>query len=145
MKKEERNRLILSRYEAGYSQEEISKFYGLSQSAISLIIVKKRKGIEGEEIDGRGAKSRLSELDLEELKRLLSLSDEEDFKYWNKWSVQKLIEDNFGVKYHQNYIWSIMERIGYSSQLPQKKDYRKDLKKVEFFKTEKTKEIKKKQ
>lgn len=143
MKKAERNKLIISRHKAGYSQEEIGKFYDLSQSAISLIIVNAKKGIKPIEKERRGAKSRLSETELEELKGLLSSPFEESFKYWNKWSVQKLIEDNFGVKYHENYVWKIMKKIGYSSQLPQKKDYRQDREKVEEFKKKKVVEIKK--
>ena len=49
------------------------------------------------------------------------------------------------MDYHENYIWEIMKKIGFSSQLPQKKDYRQSEKKVSTFKEEKIGQIKKSQ
>lgn len=144
MTKKERNKLIYARYEEGYSQEEIGRFYNLAQSTISLIISNKKKGIPENTEERRGAKSRLSASDLKNLSEILKGSpSEKGFSYWNKWSVQSLIKEEFKVDYHENYIWKIMEIIGFSSQLPQKKDYRQDEKKVKVFKEEKVCEIKK--
>ena len=144
MTKSERNKLIYARYQDGYSQEEIGSFYNLAQSTISLIISNKKKGIPEKMEENRGAKSRLSASDLKKLGLLLKTSPtEKGFLYWNKWSVKALIKEEFDVDYHENYIWKIMEKIGFSSQLPQKKDYRQDPVKVRAFKEDKIAEIKK--
>lgn len=144
MTKKERNKLIYARYEEGYGQEEIGRFYNLAQSTISLIVSNKRKGIPEITEERRGGKSRLSVLDLKKLSKILKDSpSEKGFSYWNKWTVQSLIKEEFDVDYHENYIWKIMEKIGFSSQLPQKKDYRQNEEKVRVFKGEKIGEIKK--
>ena len=142
MTKKERNRLIRARYEEGYSQAEIGKFYGLSQSAVSLILNSTEE--EEEKKEGRrGAKSKLSTLQMDELKKELESPPDEGqgFRYWNKWSVQALIKDKFGVEYHHNYIYVLMKQIGHTSQLPQKKDYRQDPEKVRKYKEQKVIEI----
>ena len=144
MTKSERNIIIHTRYEDGYSQKEIGSFYNLCQSAVSLIIVNIRNGVSKPEEETRGSKSRLSVLDLENLSVLLKSSpSDKGFNYWNKWSVKSVIKEEFGVDYHENYIWRIMEKIGFSSQIPQEKDYRQSSEKVSDFKKIKIAEIKK--
>lgn len=144
MTKKERDELIYARYQDGYSQEEIGKFYNLSQSRVSAIILRKKRGLADREVETRGSKARLSEADLLKLGDLLKNPVEDSvFVHWNKWSVKRLIKDKFGVDYHQNYIWKLMEKIGYSTQRPQKKDYRQNPEKVQDFKKEGAAAIKK--
>lgn len=145
MTKKERNELIYARHQEGYSQEEIGRFYNLSQSAISLIILNKKRNVPEKEEETRGAKSKMSKLQYEELKEVLNTQPASiiGFVHWDKWSIQALIKEKFGVSYHENYIWKIMKKIGFSSQVPQKKDYRQDAAKVEEFKSTKGLEIKK--
>ena len=71
MTKQERNDLIYAPYQEGYSQEEIGKFYDLSQSQVSTIVLKKERGMPERVEETRGAKSRLSEEDLNKLEELL--------------------------------------------------------------------------
>ncbi len=94
MTKAERNTIIYSRYKEGYSQEEIGKFYKLSQSQVSNIVLCKERGIVGPKEETRGSKSRLSDSDLEKLEKLLKTGpdDGQDFAYWNKWRVKELIK-----------------------------------------------------
>ena len=143
--KRERNIIIYTRYKEGYSQEEIGKFYKLSQSQVSKIVLNKERGIVDPEKETRGSKSRLSESDFKALEELLKdpVKEEQGFVYWNKWRVKELIKQTFDVDYHENYIWKLMKKIGFNSQRPQKKDYRQDPLKVENFKEEKIPTIKK--
>lgn len=136
--------MIFDRYNEGYSQNEISKFYGLSQSAVSAIIISVKNGGLENKKETRGVKSRLTDSELDQLLILLkSEQSKEGFSGWNKWSVKELISQNFGVKYHENYIFEIMRKIGYTSQLPSKKDYRQSAEKVAQFKDVKVLAIKK--
>jgi len=143
--KKERNTIIYTRYKEGYSQQEIGKFYKLSQSQVSNIVLKKERGIECAKGERRGSKSRLSESDLKKLAELLKseIKEDQNFGYWNKWRVKALIKETFDVDYHQNYIWKLMEKIDFTSQRPQKKDYRQSPEKVEKFKNEGVANIKK--
>ena len=145
MTKFERDKLIYECHKNGMSQTEIGKIYGLSQSTISEIVIAIRNGFTGDKIETRGSKSRLNDEEKTKLKQILTCSPT-DYGYfmWNKWSIKALISKEFGVDYHENYIWEIMKCIRFSSQLPIKKDYRKDEKKVEIFKTQKAEDIKKK-
>ena len=145
MTNQERNKLIYQQHQKGHSQTLIGQFYGLSQSAVSLIIIEQRSGKAADKEDNRGAESKLSDKDLERLKKLLEEgASQEGFSGWNKWTVQSLIKKEFGVDYHQNYISRLLKRIGYSSQLPVLRDYRQDAAKVKTFKEEKVAELKKK-
>lgn len=144
MTKRQRNNLIYARYQEGYSQEEIGKFYDLSQSQVSTILLEKKRGTAERVEETRGSKPRLSEEDLLKLGELLKSPKEgQDFAYWNKWRVKQLIKDKFDVDYHENYIWKLMKKIGFTSQRPQKKDYRQDPEKVAIFKKEGALAIKK--
>jgi transposase len=143
MTKSKRNKIIYARFQEGYIQK-IGSFYSLSQSAVSLIIVNIRKGVAELKEETRGAAtSRFSVLDLENIiEKLKVLPWEKGFNYWNKWSVKSLIKEEFGVDYHQNYIWDIMDKIGFSSQIPQEKDCRQSSEEISDFKKTKIPEIK---
>lgn len=147
MTKEKRNRLIYDRHKEGISQKEIGRLYGLSQSGVSEIIIACQKGIFCLAKETRGANPRLTKAEKEQLSKDLKEKKATDYGFaadiWDKWSLQVLVEKEFGVKYHENYMWKLMKEIGYSSQKPIKKDYRQDLKKVNEFKNEKAGYIKK--
>lgn len=143
MTKKERNKLIYARHKEGYTQKELGKFYGLSQSAISLILIKEKEGSAESEKETRGQKSRLGDSDILLLRELLKHPEKQRISHWNKHSIKSLIKDAFGVDYHENYIWYIMKKIGFSSQRPQKKDYRQNENEVALFKSEKAKALKK--
>jgi len=145
MTNSERNKKIYACHKNGKSQEEIGKIFGLSQSAVSKIVIAERTGIPKPKQETRGAKSKLTDAEHKQLKEYLSEKPSEyGYKVWNKWSIQSLIKDKFNTKYSQNYIYKIMRRIKFSSQKPQLKDYRQDPKKVAKFKEEKAYQIKKK-
>jgi transposase len=144
MTKFERNKLIEGCHNNGKTQKEIGEIFGLGQSSISQIL----KSIKGKEkddyIETRGGKPKLSDEQKKALELILRESPSEyGFFLWNKWSIQSIIKTKFGVSYHQNYIWKIMECINFTSQKPATKDYRQSEEKVAVFKDQKIIEIKK--
>lgn len=144
MTKFERNKRIYACHKNGKSQKEIGYIFSLSQSAVSKIIIAERVGIAEPKPETRGVKPELTTTQLKQLKKHLSKKPPEyGYKVWNKWSVQSLIKDKFGVKYHENSIYKIMRRIKFSSQKPQRKDYRQNPEKVADFKQNKAAQIKK--
>ena len=142
MTKRERNLLIVQQYETGkYSQSEIGTFYNLSQKMVSHILLHRDGWQLEDKPENRGVKSKLSASDLEKLKELLSESSHSS--YWTKKTVKKLIFEHFAIDYHPNYIWKLMQKIGFTSQRPSLKDYRQDPEKVKVFKKETIPSIKK--
>lgn len=135
--------MIYRQYNSGYSQSAIGKFYNLSQSRVSAIVLSYQRG-EAEIVEERrGSKARLSESDLKKLSDLMTSDEDLEFSHWNKWRVKELIKEQFDVDYHENYIWAVMKKIGFTSQRPQKKDYRQSAEKVAHFKSEEVVAIKK--
>ena len=104
------------------SQTEIGKIFNLSQSSVSLIVIAMKNGATASEKETRGSKSKLSEQDKSKLAKLLKDSPlDHNYAVWDKWSIQSLIKDKFGVNYHENYIFQIMRDINFSSQKPKKR------------------------
>lgn len=141
----ERNKLIEGCHNRGQTQKKIGEIFNLSQSSVSQIL----KSIKGKEkddyIETRGVNSRLTEEQKKKLKLILKKDPSEyGFFLWNKWSIQSIIEQEFSISYHENYIYKIMKCINFTSQKPATKDYRKNEELVKNFKEKKIVEIKKK-
>ena len=100
----------------------LGEIFDLSQSAVSQIIIAMKNGTTRTGKETRGSKSKLSAIQKSDLALLLE-DPPHDYGYtvWNKWSIQSLIKDKFGVDYHENYIFQIMRDIKFSSQKPKKK------------------------
>ena len=111
------------------SQMKIGEIFNLSQSAVSLIVFQMLNGASPSLEETRGSKPKLSDSQRLELATLLKESpSDHGFAVWNKWSIQALIKDQFGVEYHENYIFQVMKDIGFSSQKPKKRLSPKSLK-----------------
>lgn len=110
------------------SQKEIGKIFNLSQSAVSLIVIAMKNGASASNEETRGSKSKLLDRDKMELATILKDSPlDHNYTVWDKWSIQSLIKDQFGIDYHENYIFQIMRCIKFSSQKPKKKTTAKTL------------------
>jgi len=146
MTKIERNKAIYECHKKGITQTIIGEIFSIAQSTVNHILKSAKIGVFGPKEEKRGAKSKLTDDELENLKTILAKSPS-NYGYisWNKRSIKDLIKKEFAVEYHENYIWYIMKCINFSSQLPQVQDYRKDQEKVDDFKEKKAPEIKKKQ
>lgn len=144
MTKIERNKAIYECHKEGITQTVIGNIFSLSQGTVSQVIKFAKLGIFGPDEENRGATSKLTSAQFDELKTLL-LKNPSDYGFhlWNKHSIKSLITSEFGVDYHENYIWHIMKCIGFSTQRAQLKDYRKNQQLVDDFKDKKAPEIKK--
>lgn len=138
MVKFDRNKSIYECHKKGISQIEIGKIFNLSQSSVSEIVIAMKNGATPNEIEPRGAKSKLTNAQKTELSSILKKSPtEHGYFVWDKWSIQALIKQQFEVDYAENYIFYLMRCINFSSQKPKKKDYRQKPEKVADFKENK--------
>ena len=109
--------------EGKLSQAEISRQLGVSRATVSdWAKMVKAKGIAGlRKRKATGSQSKLSKLQKEKLKRLLdrgALACGFPTDRWTLERVRQLIQREFEVTYHPNYLNRLLRQLGFSPQKP---------------------------
>ena len=94
----------------------------------------------------KGAQSKLSTDQFTLLRELLlqgALHHGFETDNWTRERIAQLIMDKFQVSYHAAHISRLMKKMGFSSQKPRTRSYRKDELQVQHWKTEQLPRIKK--
>jgi len=94
-----------------------------------------------------GRKPRLSDSQLERLEKLLIAGPERlgyETPLWTCPRVAHLVEQEFGVRYHEGHVWKILVRLGWSPQRPAGRARERDEKKIAHWKKHVWPRIKKK-
>jgi len=63
---------------------------------------------------------------------------------WTLARIAKVIEDNFGVKYHPGYIWHVLRDMGWSAHKPERRARERDEAAIQRWREEEWLQIKKK-
>jgi transposase len=120
--------------EGKLSQTEIARHLGVSRATVSeWAKVIKAKGIRGlRKKKAPGSESKLSKVQKEKLKRLLdrgALACGFETDRWTLERVRQLIQKEFKVSYHPNYLNRLLRALGFSPQrpLPQAIEQEKEL------------------
>lgn len=120
--------------EGKMSQVEISRHLGVSRATVSdWAKIVKAKGIGGlRKRKAAGSQSKLSKSQKEKLKRMLdrgALACGFPTDRWTLERVRQLIEREFEVRYHRNYLNRLLRQLGFSPQkpLPQAIEQEKEL------------------
>ena len=105
------------------SQAEISRQLGVSRATVSdWAKTLEAKGIRGlRKRKAVGSQSKLSKLEKQKLKRLLdrgALANGFPTDRWTLEGVGKLIQQEFEVTYHPNYLNRLLSKLGFSPQKP---------------------------
>ena len=105
------------------SQAEIARQLGVSRATVSeWAKIVKEEGISGlYRRKAIGGASKLTEEQKQKLKRLLdrgALACGFDTDRWTLQRVAKLIEREFKVGYHPNYLNRLLANLGFSQQMP---------------------------
>ena len=105
------------------SQAEISRQLGVSRATVSdWAKTIEAKGIRGlRKKKAVGSQSKLSKLEKQKLKRLLdrgALANGFPTDRWTLERVRKLIQQEFEVTYHLNYLNRLLSKLGFSPQKP---------------------------
>ena len=109
--------------EGKLSQAEISRQLGVSRATVSeWAKIVKSKGIRGlRKKKAPGSGSKLSKVQKEKLKRMLdrgALACEFPTDRWTLERVRQLIQREFEVSYHPNYLNRLLRSLGFSPQRP---------------------------
>lgn len=113
------------------SQAEIARHLGVSPAAV-CIWVKKMKEHGKESLKSSKASGRPSNLTSEQKKELLkkmsagALASGFETERWTLARVQTLIEKEFGVRYHPNYMSRLLHDLGWSVQKPETRAMERD-------------------
>lgn len=120
--------------EGKLSQAEIARHLGVSRATVSdWAKVVKSKGIGGlRKKKAPGSQSKLNKSQKEKLKRLLdrgALACGFPTDRWTLERVRQLIQREFEVTYHPNYLNRLLRQLGFSPQkpLPQAMEQEKEL------------------
>ena len=118
--------------EAGkMSQAEIARHLGVSEAAVS-VWERKLKEHGAESLQASRATGRppaLSQKDKQKLLKILKAGAKAagfETERWTQGRVREVIEEKFGVHYHQNYISRLLHDMGWSVQKPETRAMERD-------------------
>jgi transposase len=110
-------------FEQGQNQSEIGRRVKVVRQTVARWVQQYRaQGKAGLRQAGRaGRKPRLSEKDRQRLEKLLLQGPERlgyETPLWTCPRVAHLIEQEFGVRYHEGHVWKILVSLSWSPQRP---------------------------
>jgi transposase len=110
-------------FEQGWNQSEIARQVEVVRQTVARWVQQYRaQGRRALRKAGRaGRKPRLSEHQRQQLKKFLLVGPERlgyETPLWTCPRVAHLIEQKFGVRYHEGHVWKLLVRLGWSPQRP---------------------------
>ena len=110
-------------WERGQNQSEIARQLRVVRQSVARWVQQYRaQGKSALQKAGRaGRKPRLNEKQRHQLKKLLLAGPERlgyETPLWTCPRVAHLIEQQFGVRYHEGHVWKLLVRLGWSPQRP---------------------------
>ncbi len=110
-------------FERGCSQAEVARRVKVARQTVARWVKDYRtKGKPGLKKAGRaGRKPRLTAANLERLEQLLLQGPERlgyETPLWTCPRVAHLIEQEFGIRYHEGHVWKLLVNLGWSPQRP---------------------------
>jgi len=130
-------------------QAEIARHLGVSEAAVSKW--KKtldQKGPEG--LQARKATGRPPKMDQEAKQELVeklqsgAISAGFPNEQWTQARIKKVIEREFGVNYHKNYVGQLLHELGWSVQKPDPRAMERDEERIQAWVDQEWPRIKKK-
>ena len=125
-----RNQCIVALYESGkLTQQDVAKVFQVSQGLVSQLYARYRaQGDEGiRRKPAPGASAKLTAAQREQLGEWLdqgAVAHGFEGERWTRKRVLRLIEDTFGVTYEVSSVGRLLRDLGFSRQMPVRKDHR---------------------
>jgi len=146
--KEERRKRAWTLYQDGWKQKDIAEALGVTKGAVSQWIKMGREGGEAALKDRPkpGAPRRLSIAERQRIPELLELGAE-SFGFrgevWTCSRVAKVIEREFGVKYHPAHVSRILKDLNWTPQKPIRRAKQRREAEIQRWKEKRWPELKK--
>jgi len=131
---------------SGKKATEVAEMLGVDRSTVYRW---KREAPNRKRKQKRGTSGRKPKLTKTQLRRLEKSLDRgaSGFGFYgNHWTLDRIVQviwQKFGVRYHPSSVWHIMQKLGWSSQRPQRRPFNRDEEAIEQWKAEGLPEIKK--
>ena len=126
-------------WERGQNQSELARQLRVVRQTVARWVQQYRaQGKSALQKAGRaGRKPRLSEQQRQQLKKLLLAGPERlgyETPLWTCPRVAHLIEQQFGVRYHEGHVWKLLVRLGWSPQRPVGRARERDQEQIQRWK-----------
>jgi transposase len=146
--KEERRKRAWVLYQAGWPQKQITEALGVTKGAVSQWIKAGKEGGEAalKSRKSTGAPPLLSSEERQRIPVLLERGAESFGFRGNLWTcprVAKVIESEFGVKYHPAHVSRILKKLGWTPQKPIRRAKQRKEAEIQRWKAERWPELKK--
>ena len=120
---EERRMAAARLLRAGLGQSEVAREVGVHRQSVGRWARElKTSGLRGLRKAGRtGRRAKLSAAQLRDLERALKHGPQAlgyESGLWTAGRVRELIEYRTGVRYHEDHVWRILRKLGWSCQRP---------------------------
>ena len=146
----ERRRLEAARLlRQGLGQSEVARAVGVHRQSVNRWARELgESGLRGLRKAGRtGRPAKLNPAQLRDLERALKRGPEAcgySGGLWTAGRVRNLIADRTGVRYHEDHVWRILRKLGWSCQRPTGKALERDEEGIRHWKKYRWPQIKKK-
>jgi transposase len=120
----ERRRMIAADLlRKGVSEAEVARQVGAHRQSVNRwAVVLEKQGRAGlKRADRAGRPPKLNEKEFDRLRKELQRGPESlgyETLLWTSGRVAVLIEELFGVRYHEDHVWRILRKLGWSCQRP---------------------------
>ena len=126
-------------WERGRNQSQIARQLRVVHQTVARWVQQYRaQGQSALQKAGRaGRKPRLSEKQRQQLRKLLLAGPERlgyETPLWTCPRVAHLIEQQFGVRYHEGHVWKLLVRLGWSPQRPVGRARERDQAQIQHWK-----------
>ena len=146
---EERRMAAARLLRAGLGQSEVARAVGVHRQSVGRWARElEQSGVRGLRKAGRtGRPAQLSPAQLRDLERALKRGAQAlgyESGLWTAGRVRELIESRTGVRYHEDHVWRILRKLGWSCQRPAGRALERDEEAIGHWKKVEWPRIKKK-
>lgn len=136
----------LSLLEAGRKPKEVAEILNVTPRCVYRWRQEEKKPRRKKAIRSPGRPRKLNEKQFKQLEKVL---DQGAYKhgyasdYWTLDRIAQIIWQKFGIRYHPSAVWHVMDRMGWSSQKPQRRPFHRHEEAIVEWKEKMLPEIKK--
>jgi len=145
---EKRRRKALGLLKEGLSLSRVATIVGASVPSVwRWKQAYDRGGVKA--LAAKAVPGRPRKLDLKECRRLVKIlvsgavASGFPNEVWTLRRITQVIEKEFGVEYHPSHLWRVLQRLGWSCQVPERRAIQRDEEAIELWKKHRWPAIKK--
>ena len=123
--------------QSGLSSKQVAQQIGVTEQSVRRWQHESKRPKRKRRERGPGPPCRLTDVQLQHLERALGRgASAYDYAedYWTLDRIAHLIWELFGVRYRPSGVWYLLQRLGWSSQKPQRRTFQRDDEEIAHWK-----------